>query len=119
MKTFFRKSFFFWGEGGGGGGGGVAISHFFFFFFFLLVGMKKTFDSRKILSEIFFQTYNKMQMCLRKSLVNYAKAESNIHAYWNSLSFFLLSRKSTKELYSLKSSTLHGIEKNKTELYNF
>ena len=81
--------------------------------------MKKTFDSRKILSEIFFQTYNKMQMCLRKSLVNYAKAESNIHAYWNSLSFFLLSRKSTKELYSLKSSTLHGIEKNKTELYNF
>ena len=60
-----------------------------------------------------------MQMCLRKSLVNYAKVESNIHAYWNSLSFFLLSRKSTKELYSLKSSALHGIEKNKTELYDF
>ena len=59
-----------------------------------------------------------MQMCLRKSLVNYAKAESNIHAYWNSLSFFLL-RKSTKELYGLKSSILQGIEKNKTELFNF
>ena len=116
MKTFFRKSFFF----GGGGGGVWGDSHISYLFLFLLLeDMKKTFDSRKILSEIFFQTYNKMQMCLRKSLVNYAKAESNIHAYWNSLSFFLLSRKSTKELYSLKSSTLHGIEKNKTELYNF
>ena len=116
MKTFFRKSFFFFGEAGGVWGD----SHISYLFLFLLLeDMKKTFDSRKILSEIFFQTYNKMQMCLRKSLVNYAKAESNIHAYWNSLSFFLLSRKSTKELYSLKSSTLHGIEKNKTELYNF
>ena len=115
MKTFFRKSFFFFF-----GGGGWGDSHISYLFLFLLLeDMKKTFDSRKILSEIFFQTYNKMQMCLRKSLVNYAKAESNIHAYWNSLSFFLLSRKSTKELYSLKSSTLHGIEKNKTELYNF
>ena len=116
MKTFFRKSFF-WGGRGGGVWGDSHISYLFLFL--LLEDMKKTFDSRKILSEIFFQTYNKMQMCLRKSLVNYAKAESNIHAYWNSLSFFLLSRKSTKELYSLKSSTLHGIEKNKTELYNF
>ena len=49
---------------------------------FLLIfeNMKKTFDSRKIVSVIFFQRYNEMQMCLRKSLVNYAIAKSNIHA---------------------------------------